>query len=52
VYSTNIFTTPLKYNLELASFFDILRNNLSNIQKLQVGEIVKMKGSFIFLKIQ
>jgi len=51
VYSTNIFTTPNKYGIELAQFFDILRKNLHNIQKLMVGEIVKMKGLKISEKV-
>jgi len=37
--------------MKLAQFFDILRKNLHNIQKLMVGEIVKMKGLKISEKV-
>lgn len=50
VYSTNIYTTPIKYDKTLPDFFDILRQNLQLIQQLAVGDIVKMKGLKIFDK--
>lgn len=44
IYKINIYTTPKLFEKQTSEFFTILKANLTQIQRLVIGDIVKMNG--------
>ena len=44
IYNFNIYTTPKLFEKTFSDFFEVLKKNLIEIQRLVVGDIVTMHG--------